>query len=62
MTECDIPSTFADYMAEVCTDPAARNDQLVSRPPAWAEPAQLSDLGALYRRVPRGRAAPACPG
>ncbi|MGH3623598.1 MAG: glycosyltransferase family 2 protein [Sciscionella sp.] len=49
MTDRRTPGVFADYMAEVCTDVAARLDQLRGHPPPWASPSQHTDLAATYR-------------
>ncbi|TVT61890.1 glycosyltransferase family 2 protein [Amycolatopsis rhizosphaerae] len=49
MTDRRTPGAFFDYMAGICTDLAARLDQLSTRPPTWADTGQLVDLGALYR-------------
>lgn len=49
MTDRRTPGAFSGYMAGVCADLAVRLDELSTRPPAWADAAQLTDLGALYR-------------
>ncbi len=50
VTDRCTPGVFSDYMAGVCVDLAVRLDQLSTRPPMWADAAQLADLGARYRR------------
>lgn len=49
MTDRRTPGVFADYMAEVCDNVAARLDQLRTNPPSWARSAQLTDLATTYR-------------
>jgi glycosyltransferase involved in cell wall biosynthesis len=49
MTNRCTPGAFADYMAGVCADLAARLDQLCACPPMWTDAAQLAGLSAQYR-------------
>jgi glycosyltransferase involved in cell wall biosynthesis len=48
MTDRHTPGVFADYMAGVCAEVAARLGQLHDHPPHWASPDQLSDLATAY--------------
>lgn len=59
MTDRRTPGVFADYMAEVSEDVAARLSQLGDRPPDWASSAQLADLASTYRDRAAGHRADA---
>lgn len=48
MTDRRTPGVFAEYMANVSDEVAARLDQLHDRPPTWARPDQLTALTARY--------------
>lgn len=49
MTDRITPGVFAEYMAHVCDDVAARLDALTSSPPAWVQAAELDRLRSTYR-------------
>lgn len=49
MTDRRTPGVFADYMARVCAEVAARLEQLRDRPPRWAHADHLNRLAARYR-------------